>query len=36
MAIKFIILALIVLGLFALTRDGVKALRRARAGGKAA
>jgi hypothetical protein len=34
MAIKLIILSLIVLGVLTLTRDGIKALRRARAGGR--
>jgi hypothetical protein len=36
MAIKLIILALILIGVLSLTRDGLKALRRARAGGRAA
>ncbi len=36
MAIKLIILTLIVIGVLSLTRDGLKALRRARTGDRAA
>jgi hypothetical protein len=34
MAIKLIILALVMLGLLSVAREGLKALRRARAGGR--